>query len=200
MTAKYATVNPHSGSCTDEPVVNGCCISCHLIILFGLPPQDNLGGNSRTAMVATLSPSADNYEETLSTLRWPVWSVLTGVAKNPAVCLWPVVTGQNGYCLICVSWLYFASCVTSGSSTDLTVAAIRLWHCRSSVSAGFSASFSLSRHWYITLLSPETKCIANLFRYSSNRTSSAVKIANQKIEISFSNTLIGVSSRSIIMT
>lgn len=32
--------------------------------------QDSLGGNSRTAMVATVSPSADNYEETLSTLRY----------------------------------------------------------------------------------------------------------------------------------
>ena len=36
------------------------------ILLF----QDNLGGNSKTVMVATLSPSADNYEETLSTLRY----------------------------------------------------------------------------------------------------------------------------------
>ncbi|XP_046384192.1 kinesin-like protein KIF13A isoform X3 [Ischnura elegans] len=32
--------------------------------------KDNLGGNSKTVMVATLSPSADNYEETLSTLRY----------------------------------------------------------------------------------------------------------------------------------
>ncbi|XP_016940799.3 kinesin-like protein KIF13A isoform X5 [Drosophila suzukii] len=32
--------------------------------------KDNLGGNSRTVMVATISPSADNYEETLSTLRY----------------------------------------------------------------------------------------------------------------------------------
>ncbi|XP_034427432.1 kinesin-like protein KIF13B isoform X2 [Hippoglossus hippoglossus] len=32
--------------------------------------KDCLGGNSRTAMVATVSPSADNYEETLSTLRY----------------------------------------------------------------------------------------------------------------------------------
>lgn len=32
--------------------------------------QDNLGGNSKTAMIATVSPSADNYEETLSTLRY----------------------------------------------------------------------------------------------------------------------------------
>ncbi|XP_075069218.1 kinesin-like protein KIF13A isoform X3 [Mixophyes fleayi] len=32
--------------------------------------KDNLGGNSKTAMIATISPSADNYEETLSTLRY----------------------------------------------------------------------------------------------------------------------------------
>lgn len=35
-----------------------------------LQPQDSLGGNSRTAMVATVSPAADNYDETLSTLRY----------------------------------------------------------------------------------------------------------------------------------
>ncbi|XP_075682713.1 kinesin-like protein KIF13A isoform X4 [Rhinoderma darwinii] len=32
--------------------------------------KDNLGGNSKTAMIATISPSGDNYEETLSTLRY----------------------------------------------------------------------------------------------------------------------------------
>ncbi|KAM7368249.1 hypothetical protein PAMP_014489 [Pampus punctatissimus] len=32
--------------------------------------KDSLGGNSRTAMVATISPSADNFDETLSTLRY----------------------------------------------------------------------------------------------------------------------------------
>ena len=32
--------------------------------------KDNLGGNSKTAMIATISPSALNYEETLSTLRY----------------------------------------------------------------------------------------------------------------------------------
>ena len=32
--------------------------------------KDNIGGNSRTVMVATVSPAADNYEETLSTLRY----------------------------------------------------------------------------------------------------------------------------------
>jgi kinesin family protein 1 len=32
--------------------------------------KDNLGGNSKTVMIATISPSADNFEETLSTLRY----------------------------------------------------------------------------------------------------------------------------------
>jgi hypothetical protein len=32
--------------------------------------KDNLGGNARTVMVAALSPASDNFEETLSTLRY----------------------------------------------------------------------------------------------------------------------------------
>ena len=32
--------------------------------------RDSLGGNSKTAMVATISPASDNYQETLSTLRY----------------------------------------------------------------------------------------------------------------------------------
>lgn len=32
--------------------------------------QDSLGGNTRTLMIACLSPSDDNYEESLSTLRY----------------------------------------------------------------------------------------------------------------------------------
>ncbi|XP_026527228.1 kinesin-like protein KIF13B [Notechis scutatus] len=32
--------------------------------------KDSLGGNSKTAMVATVSPAADNYDEILSTLRY----------------------------------------------------------------------------------------------------------------------------------
>jgi hypothetical protein len=31
--------------------------------------KDNLGGNARTVMIATISPANDNYDETLSTLR-----------------------------------------------------------------------------------------------------------------------------------
>ncbi|CAK5020647.1 unnamed protein product [Meloidogyne enterolobii] len=32
--------------------------------------KENLGGNSRTTMIATISPSSEHYEETLSTLRF----------------------------------------------------------------------------------------------------------------------------------
>ncbi|KAK2703262.1 hypothetical protein QYM36_018247 [Artemia franciscana] len=32
--------------------------------------KDNLGGNSKTVMVAAISPASENYEETLSTLRY----------------------------------------------------------------------------------------------------------------------------------
>ena len=32
--------------------------------------QDSLGGNTKTLMVACLSPADNNYDETLSTLRW----------------------------------------------------------------------------------------------------------------------------------
>lgn len=32
--------------------------------------QECLGGNSKTVMIATVSPAADNYEESLSTLRY----------------------------------------------------------------------------------------------------------------------------------
>lgn len=32
--------------------------------------KDSLGGNSKTVMLATISPASDNYEETLSTLRY----------------------------------------------------------------------------------------------------------------------------------
>lgn len=32
--------------------------------------QDSLGGNTKTMMVACLSPADNNYDETLSTLRY----------------------------------------------------------------------------------------------------------------------------------
>ena len=44
-----------------------CCF-CLVTVTFLLRFQDNLGGNSKTVMVATVSPAADNFEETLSML------------------------------------------------------------------------------------------------------------------------------------
>lgn len=41
-------------------------VRVHVLVAFS---QDSLGGNSKTIMIATISPAADNYEETLSTLR-----------------------------------------------------------------------------------------------------------------------------------
>jgi hypothetical protein len=32
--------------------------------------QDSLGGNTKTVMIAAVSPASDNYVETLSTLRY----------------------------------------------------------------------------------------------------------------------------------
>ena len=43
---------------------------CLANVMLLLCHQDNLGGNSKTVMVATVSPAADNFEETLSTLRY----------------------------------------------------------------------------------------------------------------------------------
>ena len=34
--------------------------------------RENLGGNSKTAMVAAISPADINYDETLSTLRYEI--------------------------------------------------------------------------------------------------------------------------------
>ena len=32
--------------------------------------KESLGGNAKTAMLATLSPTLENYDETMSTLRY----------------------------------------------------------------------------------------------------------------------------------
>jgi hypothetical protein len=43
-----------------------------------------LGGNSRTVMIAAISPSAINYEETLSTLRC-MWHVAVNYVHRPLI-------------------------------------------------------------------------------------------------------------------
>eukprot|EP00912_Choanoflagellata_sp_UC4_P001500 UC4_evm4s945 len=47
-----------------EKLKEGANINKSLTVL------DNLGGNSKTVMLATISPAKDNYDETLSTLRY----------------------------------------------------------------------------------------------------------------------------------
>jgi hypothetical protein len=41
-------------------------------ILFFRMLKESLGGNSKTAMLATISPAHYHREETLSTLRYPL--------------------------------------------------------------------------------------------------------------------------------
>ena len=66
------------------PVQEAYVVSFRLQLLSGCPPmlklfllrravlplQDSLGGNSRTVMVACVSPADVNFEETLNTLRY----------------------------------------------------------------------------------------------------------------------------------
>ena len=47
-------------------------ILLHLIHIIFLLVQDSLGGNTKTMMVACLSPADNNYEETISTLRYVI--------------------------------------------------------------------------------------------------------------------------------
>ena len=46
--------------------------------------KDSLGGNSKTSMIATISPSEINYEETVSTLRYAasVKRIKTAASQN----------------------------------------------------------------------------------------------------------------------
>ena len=46
------------------------CSGCFLLRTPVLSLQDSLGGNSRTVMVACVSPADVNFEETLNTLRY----------------------------------------------------------------------------------------------------------------------------------
>jgi len=60
--------------------------------------KDNLGGNSKTTMIATLSPADINYDETLSTLRYaplPVPPPLPNTHPPPPPCY------PNDHALLC---------------------------------------------------------------------------------------------------
>ena len=60
----------------DKGIVLGCvilrCDPVKISLNKGTlsPSQDSLGGNARTMMIACLSPSDTNYEETMSTLKY----------------------------------------------------------------------------------------------------------------------------------
>jgi hypothetical protein len=62
--------------------------SCLILTFLGscsakaLPSFPFTGGNSRTAMIAALSPADINYEETLSTLRWGFSSGRDGATQK----------------------------------------------------------------------------------------------------------------------
>lgn len=79
----YLHVNKHY---TDN-VANMCFSACERsatqwIFLFVL--QESLGGNSRTAMLATISPANIHLDETLATLRYACQarSIVNRVHKN----------------------------------------------------------------------------------------------------------------------
>ena len=57
--------------------------------------RENLGGNSKTAMIAAISPADINYEETLSTLRCP--------NQQTILSNWNWHSNEIGVCII---WRY----------------------------------------------------------------------------------------------
>jgi hypothetical protein len=50
---------------------------------FSLWLQDSLGGNCRTTVIATISPSVDAFEETVSTLKFA--DRASAIGNNPVV-------------------------------------------------------------------------------------------------------------------
>lgn len=62
-------------------------------------PQDSLGGNTRTVMIANVGPAACNQEETLSTLRYANRAKniqnKPKVNEDPKVPCWPAVLGRR---------------------------------------------------------------------------------------------------------
>ena len=64
--------SPAQGDCASltlfitDQVLRFSCLTLSIIRLL----RDSLGGNSRTIMIATLSPALEDYEHTISTLRY----------------------------------------------------------------------------------------------------------------------------------
>lgn len=62
---------------------------CHPAARAPLTPQDSLGGNSRTVMIACVSPADVNLEESLNTLRYA--NRARNIRNKPVVNRDPVV-------------------------------------------------------------------------------------------------------------
>ena len=45
----------------------------HMVLVLCRLLKDSLGGNSKTAMIANISPASTSFGESLSTLRYPFW-------------------------------------------------------------------------------------------------------------------------------
>lgn len=65
--------------------------------------QQSLGGNSKTIMIAAISPADDNYDESLSTLRY------ADRAKQVALCFGLCVLLDLSILGLC--WVVFHPCV-----------------------------------------------------------------------------------------
>lgn len=62
--------------------------------------KESLGGNSKTAMIATLSPAATNMEESLSTLRYAQQArMIINIAKVNEDTNAKLIRGQSPVCL-----------------------------------------------------------------------------------------------------
>jgi kinesin family protein 3/17 len=57
--------------------------SMHHTSVSLLSMQDSLGGNCRTTIIATVSPSVDAFEETVSTLKFA--DRASAIGNNPVV-------------------------------------------------------------------------------------------------------------------
>lgn len=67
--------------------------------------KESLGGNSKTAMIATLSPAASNMDESLSTLRYAQQArMIINIAKVNEDTNAKLIRGQSPVCLcLCCS-------------------------------------------------------------------------------------------------
>lgn len=80
--------------------------------------KDSIGGNSKTVMVAAISPVADAYQETMSTLRY---------STAPATSVFPLIAGPSN-----ISGLdYMFGCATNQFGNTMPSGAIGFRNARS---------------------------------------------------------------------